>query len=125
MSTAAVRGTRVGAQASGETGKTAQVEKVQYEYFCANGHTMSPLFAATVAIEDIPEFLDCTNCGQPAGRDPENVPNNAKNEPYKTHLAYVKERRTPEEAEALLNEAVESIQLRRAKAAESANQTVR
>ena len=125
MTGPAVRGTRVGAQSSGESGTAFQVEKVQYEYFCANGHTMAPLFAASVDESDVPEFLDCTNCGQPAGRDPENIPSNGKSEPYKTHLAYVKERRTPEEAEALLQEAVDAIHLRRAKAAESANQSVR
>ena len=33
----------------------------------------------------------------------------AKNEPYKTHLAYVKERRTPEEAVSLLDEALQKL----------------
>jgi hypothetical protein len=30
-------------------------------------------------------------------------------EPYKTHLAYVKERRTDADGEALLNEALETL----------------
>ena len=37
----------------------------------------------------------------------------AKAEPYKTHLAYVKERRTEEEADALLDDALKSLRERR------------
>jgi hypothetical protein len=43
----------------------------------------------------------------------------AKHEPYKTHLAYVKERRTDEEAVQLLDEAVNAVRERRIKAAEA------
>ena len=119
MTNPAIRGSRVGAGPTGERGKIVQAERVTVDYFCANGHTMSPMFAATVAKEDIPEFLDCTNCGAPAGQDKENLPEAGKTEPYKTHLAYVKERRTEQEAEALLQEAIEAIHQRRARAAES------
>jgi hypothetical protein len=44
----------------------------------------------------------------------------AKHEPYKTHLAYVKERRTEEEAQQLLDEAVATVRERRIRAAEAA-----
>ena len=37
---------------------------------------------------------DCPRCGLPAGRDQDNPPPPPKIEPYKTHLAYVKERRS-------------------------------
>ena len=37
----------------------------------------------------------------------------SKLEPYKTHLAYVKERRTDEEAAALLEEALTQLRTRR------------
>lgn len=33
----------------------------------------------------------------------------AKTEPYKTHLAYVKERRTEEEAQEILAEAIDRL----------------
>ncbi len=49
----------------------------------------------------------------PAGRDKENPPAIAKAEPYKTHLAYVKERRTDEEAEQLLDDALQQLRERR------------
>jgi RNA polymerase-binding protein len=42
-----------------------------------------------------------------------NPPSVAKLEPYKTHLAYVKERRTEEEAEQLLTEALDQLRARR------------
>jgi hypothetical protein len=32
-----------------------------------------------------------------------------KHEPYKTHLAYVKERRTQEEADTILSDAIERL----------------
>ena len=51
--------------------------------------------------------------GLPAGRDKENPPALAKTEPYKTHLAYVKERRTEEEAEQLLDDALKQLRDRR------------
>ncbi|MDH6236922.1 hypothetical protein H4V99_001667 [Cryobacterium sp. CG_9.6] len=38
-----------------------------------------------------------------------------KLEPYKTHLAYVKERRSEEEAESLLEEALNQLRVRRGK----------
>ena len=34
------------------------------------------------------------------------------NEPYKTHLAYVKERRSDADGEAILNEALEGLRKR-------------
>jgi RNA polymerase-binding protein len=51
----------------------------------------------------------------PAGRDKENPPEMTKLEPYKTHLAYVKERRTEQEAEALLEDALRQLRIRRGK----------
>ncbi|MCU1534184.1 MAG: polymerase-binding protein RbpA, partial [Glaciihabitans sp.] len=45
--------------------------------------------------------------------DKENPPSVAKLEPYKTHLAYVKERRTETEAAELLEEALQQLRERR------------
>ena len=79
------------------------------------GRTLARAWTGAPAIEpeEIPETLDCPNCGLPAGRDKENPPSVVKVEPYKTHLAYVKERRTEEEAETLLDEALEQLRARR------------
>lgn len=48
-------------------------------------------------------------CGLPAGMDQQNPPAAPKNEPYKTHLAYVKERRSTEDGAAILAEAIAKL----------------
>ncbi len=111
----AIRGSRVGAGPMGEQDRGFHAERIQVFYWCANGHELSPYFLATIEAEEIPEILDCPNCGMPAGRDKENPPSVAKLEPYKTHLAYVKERRTEEEAATLLDEALEQLRARRSR----------
>lgn len=114
----AIRGSRVGAGPMGEQYRGYQAERVQRSYFCINGHVQNPQFAAHIDPAEIPEVIDCPNCGLPAGQDQKNPPQTAKHEPYKTHLAYVKERRTAEEAKALLDEAISTIRERRARLAE-------
>jgi hypothetical protein len=84
------------------------------------GHVQSPAFASNVEIEELPVEIDCPNCGLPAGLDQANPPSNAKHEPYKTHLAYVKERRTELEAKQLLEEAIALIKAKRIAAASAA-----
>jgi hypothetical protein len=70
-------------------------------------------FAANLPEEEIPDIIDSPQTGLPAGRDKENPPQLAKTEPYKTHLAYVKERRTDAEAAQLLDEALDQLRARR------------
>lgn len=112
-SNSAIRGSRVGAGPSGEKDTGFQAERIQRTYYCFNNHTFSPLFAASAEVEELPNELDCPHCGLPAGLDKDNPPQIAKHEPYKTHLAYVKERRTESEAKALLDEAVAAVRERR------------
>lgn len=111
----AIRGSRVGAGPMGEQDRGFHTDRIQVFYWCANGHELSPYFTAAIEPEEIPVTLDCPNCGLLAGRDRENPPSVAKLEPYKTHLAYVKERRTEAEAEALLTEALEQLRARRSR----------
>jgi len=115
-----IRGARVGAGPMGEQDRGHQVEKIALSFYCSNGHVTNPLFAATVNEEDIPTEIDCPHCGLPSGTDKANPPMVAKIEPYKTHLAYVKERRTDDEAEQILAEALDSIRNKRQRAAEAA-----
>ena len=103
----AIRGTRVGAGPvvnESERGQSAPRQRV--DYWCANGHHIRPWFALDA---EIPAEWDCPRCGFPAGRDPENPPAPPRNEPYKTHLAYVQERRTDEEGMALVEEALRKL----------------
>lgn len=111
----AIRGSRVGAGPMGEAERGDSAPRVQIAYFCANGHIVKPSFA-TAESEEIPQEWDCPRCGFPAGLDKDNPPSPTRNEPYKTHLAYVKERRTDTEGEELLEEALAALRARRGEA---------
>jgi rubredoxin len=91
-----------------ERGETAPRQYVTF--FCANGHETVPAFAAEAVL---PDTWDCPRCGFPAGRASEAPPRAPKTEPYKTHLAYVKERRSDADGEALLEEALANLRARR------------
>ena len=116
----AIRGSRVGAGPMGEEDRGFKADRIVRNYYCVMGHKQSPAFASNVEIEELPTEIDCPNCGLPAGLDPDNPPQTAKHEPYKTHLAYVKERRTDSEAKQLLEEAVAMIKAKRIAAAAAA-----
>lgn len=107
----AIRGSRVGAGPMGEAERGDSAPRLQVSFFCSNGHETRPAFAADAAI---PEVWDCPRCGLPTNQDADNPPPPPKITPYKTHLAYVKERRSPEEAKAILSEALASLRSRRA-----------
>ena len=91
----AIRGSRVGAGPMGEAERGDAAPRLYVSYFCANRHETRPAFAADAVV---PETWDCPRCGLPANLDSENPPPPPKIQPYKTHLAYVKERRTDAEA---------------------------
>jgi len=97
----------------GEQDRGYHTERVAVAYWDALGNQTIRHFAANLPAEEIPELIDSPQSGLPAGRDKENPPSLAKLEPYKTHLAYVKERRTEAEAAELLNEALEQLRSRR------------
>lgn len=84
-----------------ERGESAPRERISF--YCANGHHSVPSFASEA---DVPQTWDCPRCGFPAGRDSENPPPAPRNAPYKTHLAYVRERRSDADGAAILNEAL-------------------
>ena len=104
----AIRGTRVGAGPMGESERGESAPRRRVSYWCANAHESRPSFAVEA---EIPENWDCPRCGLPAGRDEQAPPAPPRNEPYKTHLAYVKERRSDADGEAILEEAL--IKLRK------------
>ncbi|MGH3851294.1 MAG: RNA polymerase-binding protein RbpA [Pseudonocardiaceae bacterium] len=99
----AIRGTRVGAGPMGESERGETAARRRVSYWCSNGHESRPSFSAEA---EVPEAWDCPRCGFPAGRDERVPPNAPRNEPYKTHLAYVKERRSDADGEAILAEAL-------------------
>lgn len=106
----AIRGSRVGAGPTGEAERGDAAPRLYVSYFCSNRHETRPAFAAEAVL---PESWDCPRCGLPANQDSLNPPPAPRNEPYKTHLAYVKERRSDAEAASILREAVQGLRARR------------
>ncbi|WP_166872009.1 MULTISPECIES: RNA polymerase-binding protein RbpA [unclassified Salinibacterium] len=109
----AIRGSRVGAGPMGEQDRGFQAERVAVSYWDELGNETVRYYSATLPDDEIPATIDSPSTGLPAGRDKDNPPQVTKLEPYKTHLAYVKERRTEEEAEALLEESLQQLRARR------------
>lgn len=106
----AIRGSRIGAGPLGEAERGELVPRRTVEYTCARQHTTPRQFTLEA---EVPAEWDCPRCGYPAGTDPLNPPPPPRIEPYKTHLAYVKERRSAEQGEAILAEAVETLRRKR------------
>ncbi|MDO9497727.1 MAG: RNA polymerase-binding protein RbpA [Nocardioides sp.] len=106
----AIRGSRVGAGPMGEAERGEAAPRQAITYFCSREHTSVVAFAIEAVA---PDSWDCPKCGLPAGRDSDNAPPATKVEPYKTHLAYVKERRSDAEAANILDEAIQLLRSRR------------
>jgi hypothetical protein len=104
----AIRGSRVGAGPMGEAERGDQIERATVSYWCSKGHEVRPSFAVEETVE-IPAQWDCPKCGLPAGRDRNNPPSAVVNVPYKTHLAYVKERRSDTEGAKILEDALRKL----------------
>ena len=104
----AIRGSRVGSGPMGEAERGDTAPRIRVSYWCANGHETRPSFAEEPGVA-APETWDCPRCGLPAGRERELPPAPPRTEPYKTHLAYVKERRTTADGEAILAEALAKL----------------
>lgn len=100
----------MGAGRMGEADRGEVAARRRLNYYCANGHTTRLSFAVEA---EVPQMWDCPHCGAPAGRDEEMPPQAQRVEPFKTHLAYVKERRSDSEGEALLAEALAKVASRR------------
>ncbi len=106
----ALRGSRVGSGRAGETERGDRIPRRRLDFHCANGHVTTHYFAMDA---ELPELWDCPNCGLPAGLDSQAPPPAPNHEPYKTHLAYVKERRSDADGAALLEEALAKIAAQR------------
>ena len=100
----AIRGTRVGSGPTGESERGESAKRLAVSFWCSNGHETQPSFAHDA---ELPSTWDCPRCGLPANTDMKNPPPARRTEPYKTHLAYVKERRSDEDGAAILETALE------------------
>ena len=108
----AIRGSRVGAGPMGEQDHGHHAERVAVSYWDALGNETVRYFAANLPADEIPAVIDSPSSGLPAGRDRANPPAVSKTEPYKTHLAYVRERRNESDGEAILEEALARLRSR-------------
>ncbi len=92
----------------GESERGERAPSIAITFWCSHGHETTATFAVGDDVQP-PQTWDCPRCGLPAGRNQNLPPGPIKVEPYKTHLAYVKERRSEGEATALLTEALEKL----------------
>lgn len=90
----------------GEAERGDSAPRHRVSFWCAKGHETRPSFSEEAAV---PDTWDCPRCGWPAGRDKNAPPAPPRNEPYKTHLAYVRERRTDTDGAAILDEALNKL----------------
>ncbi|WP_026552282.1 RNA polymerase-binding protein RbpA [Arthrobacter sp. H20] len=116
----AFKGKRIGTDAYGgmagwqaESGRIPVVaDRTIVSYWCMANHESRPTFAK-LHEDEIPEVWDCCRCGRPAGRLPGVEPLVDCVEPFKSHLQYVKERRSDEEAARVLEQALCNLRARR------------
>lgn len=106
MVRSAIRGSRIGAGPRGENERGPSVTRIEVTFWCAIGHSTSSIFAASA---DLPATWDCHHCDRPAGLDPDNPPMPAAKAPFRTHLAYVRERRSEADAETILADALAKL----------------
>ncbi len=106
----AIRGSRVGSGPVRQSERCEPAPRREVQYWCANGHYLEVLLAADAPP---PVTWDCPRCGLPAGQDAQNPPGKPRVEPYKSHLAYVKERRSDADGAAILDEALARLRQRR------------
>src|SRR3978361_901854 len=106
----AIRGTRVGSGPMGESERGESAQRTLVSFWCSNGHQTTTSFAHDA---ELPSTWDCPRCALPPNTDEKNPPPARPTEPYKTHLAYVKERRSDADGEALLEEALARLPARR------------
>ncbi len=86
--------------------------RIRVSYWCAKGHETSPVFIK-LPEDQIPLTWDCRRCGAPASRDGQEAAGMENSEEgYKSHLEYVKERRSSQDAEDVLAGALEKLRAR-------------
>ena len=101
-----IRGSRIGAGPMGETNTPRRRGPVHGGFLVRQ---RPPHPAELRRVGGGPGDLERRGCGLPAGQDRDNPPTAALVAPYKTHLAYVRERRSEADGEILLAEALAKL----------------
>jgi hypothetical protein len=115
--TSGFRGTRAGVTAGTGTSLQAadqgsSLPRIRVSYWCAKGHETQLVFLKLPA-DQIPAVWDCRRCGTAAAKDGVAAADlETFDDGYKSHLEYVKERRSSQDAEDLLAGAVEKLRAR-------------
>ncbi|MBT2512917.1 RNA polymerase-binding protein RbpA [Arthrobacter sp. ISL-30] len=112
------RGTRVGVEA-GSTPKNQpgsstgeSLPRIRISYWCAKGHETRLVFLK-LPEEQIPREWDCPKCGGASCRIQGTAPAaRHEDEAFKSHLDYVKERRSSQDAEEVLAGALDRLRAR-------------
>ncbi|MGM9470523.1 RNA polymerase-binding protein RbpA [Pseudarthrobacter sp. YS3] len=114
-SASAFRGTRVGVtEGSGpknqsEAAAGERLPRIRVSFWCAKGHETQLVFLR-LPDEQIPAVWDCRRCGCQASREGKDAAGlEPLEEGFKSHLEYVKERRSDQDAEAVLAGALEKL----------------
>jgi hypothetical protein len=82
---------------------------MRVSFWCPKGHETQLVFLR-LPDEQIPTVWDCRRCGAPASRDGKDADlPEPLDEGFKSHLEYVKERRSDQDAEAVLAGALEKL----------------
>jgi hypothetical protein len=111
------KGTRAGAAEGfvpkNQPGNAAgeNLPRIRVSYWCSKGHETRPVFVK-LPEDQIPVAWDCRRCGGTAtrgGLSPSEVPFEEPEDGYKSHLEYVKERRSSQDAEDVLAGALERL----------------
>ncbi|MET1021739.1 MAG: RNA polymerase-binding protein RbpA [Arthrobacter sp.] len=120
------RGIRVGATEGAAPrhepldGAAARSPRIRVTYYCAKGHE-TPLVFARIPDDQVPGVWDCRRCGGAATRDEAQFAlEETQADGFKSHLEYVKERRSSQDAEDVLAGALERLRSRRTACKEDA-----
>ncbi len=90
----------------GEAERGESAPRLRISFWCANGHETQPSFART---RRSPTPGTARAAASRPGRTRRHPPAPPRIEPYKTHLAYVRERRSDADGEAILAEALAKL----------------
>ena len=107
-SSGAMRGSRIGAGPMGEAERGEVAPRRTATYWCHQHHVTTLTYATTEDVV-VPPMIDCRRCGAPAGQDMDSPPVPKVTAPYKSHMAYVRERRSQAEGDALVDEALKAL----------------
>jgi hypothetical protein len=114
MESNSLRGSRLGAESHERTTGVELSARQTTEFVCANHHSTEIIFAAEA---EVPNTWDCKKCSLKASRvSAEELEAEPETKVARTHYDFLLERRTKEELEVILKEALDDLRKRRKKA---------